>query len=407
MQPDRDPPAPDETPDVVRRPPGHLLDYPVKLRWELTRRHPYYVALWEEARRYYQNPPGDSSGRRARGHAARLVLGAIGVHGVPVAPGTPFADLFGPGADPGFLCGSLQPVTFRGLAVLLLGQLEPVARGYVAAALTASVANERDRDQSSADCRFNAERLLGDLGAMACPELDRVPGGPVFLMHLGASQNAIVADAADQARRWKDKMKSPTSKIHTAKVARYLEVWDRFEGWTGSGYDLTREQKLQEIARQTKQPVSSVYSHYRAAFEAVTGNAFRPELWWRAFGPLKLTLGRQDVVRRYASTNYRRMVSLQFRPVPETTLEPRRAEGREGFVTRNKTADDDSDTNDLVLDVRSCIANGLPDEQILQELGLNNVELIAYIRNHGVKVNDLLGLSESSIGSNRRKNNRH
>ena len=53
-------------------------------------------------------------------------------------------------------------------------------------------------------------------------------------MHLGASQNTIGAAAADRERRWKAKKPIPPRNVHTAKVARYLQAWGRFEGWTGS-----------------------------------------------------------------------------------------------------------------------------------------------------------------------------
>jgi hypothetical protein len=73
--------APDlEDVGIIARLRAHLLNFPVSLRWEIARRHPYYLAFWEEARRYHRGEVGD----RCLGYVASLLLGSIGVSGEPV-----------------------------------------------------------------------------------------------------------------------------------------------------------------------------------------------------------------------------------------------------------------------------------------------------------------------------------
>lgn len=74
-----------EEPWFVPRPPAALMDLPVAYRWEVTRRHPYYLRFRELARRRYSQPSTDPS-KLAPERGAVLVLLGIGVSGDPPAP---------------------------------------------------------------------------------------------------------------------------------------------------------------------------------------------------------------------------------------------------------------------------------------------------------------------------------
>jgi hypothetical protein len=125
-------PSPEGRLDPVARPPGQLHDYPVPVRWEVTRRHPYYLVFWKDALRYRRNRPGDHPAQVLLDHAAALILGSIGVTGEPVSPETRFEDLIGGDNDPAFLAGTVQPVTFRAVVAMLINGLSPAERGDIA-----------------------------------------------------------------------------------------------------------------------------------------------------------------------------------------------------------------------------------------------------------------------------------
>lgn len=129
-----DTPSPVGPDGLVRRPAGHLHDLPFDLRWEVTRRHPYYLGLWEVARLYrdhFQDLPPD---RQVAAYAAMLVLVGIGVTGRPVDPATT-ADEILRADDPTFLTATVQPVTLRAMVAALLTALPPAEQVVVGALL--------------------------------------------------------------------------------------------------------------------------------------------------------------------------------------------------------------------------------------------------------------------------------
>src|SRR5450755_3912412 len=79
---------------IVLRPPETLMELPLAVRWEVTRRHPYYLRFWELAHRFYHSPSPNPPQREPE-QAAALLLQAIGVA----------ADSPPPGADWGCLEG--------------------------------------------------------------------------------------------------------------------------------------------------------------------------------------------------------------------------------------------------------------------------------------------------------------
>src|SRR5437763_348366 len=84
------------TPGLITRPQGHLQDLPLPVRWEATRRHPYYQVFWRSVRSYlrgeveqpWPTPPV----------IAAACLRAIGVVGEPHDPAEEFSAL----EDPAF-----------------------------------------------------------------------------------------------------------------------------------------------------------------------------------------------------------------------------------------------------------------------------------------------------------------
>ena len=110
----------------VTRPALQLMNYSLEMRWEFTRRHPYYLGLWRIVKQFHQEQELYQSGDdqyRLDVMAAKFGLGAIGAGGEPVPPETPFVEISG--EDPSFLCGSLQPLTIRDMTGIFLTQLSP------------------------------------------------------------------------------------------------------------------------------------------------------------------------------------------------------------------------------------------------------------------------------------------
>jgi len=374
--------------DFVRRPPGQLHNFPIEIRWEVTRRHPYYLAFWEEVQRYRQDRPDDTSERKLFGFAATLALGAIGVTGMPVSPSTPFAELIGPDSDPAFLSGTVQPMTFRNLTAMMLTALPAAERAFVGSLLLTSGSEEYRGDENLKDQRLS--EALDRLSKAPSAALDSVPMTPLFFVHLGASQRSIVRDLEDQVRRWKAKKGDESSKIHTAKLQDYLDVWDLREGWTGCGYDRSRESRLLAIAKNRKTSLSTIASRYRSAFELIVGHEFKPELWWRVFGPLKFSRIFGDSASHLSEGVRRHLRTPLPRQVPDSVVSGESDSARSNSTVEKGTAvGGDGAVRELILDLDELIGKDLSDTEIADRMDLDP-ETVGYYRRHDGELRSLL-----------------
>jgi hypothetical protein len=365
--------------DIVRRPIGQLHNLPIKMRWEITRRHPYYLTFWERAQRYHR---GDLVGAEQQllGYIATLVLGGgIGVFGEPVSPATPAMEITG--NNPSFLTGSVQPLTMRHLVSTILTGLPPADRAVVGSLLLNSGSAEYHAADNPPGQPPRALAELDQLAQTPSAALDSCPEAPLFYIHLGASGRSIVADMKDQVRRWQKKRGLTPSKVQTAKLPKYLEVWDLREGWTGSAYDRSQELKFSEIERRLKRGLSTVVSQYLSAFEMIVGHAFSPDLWVRVFGPVWFAPLFGDPVQVYSTPTRRRLSSPTRRPTPDTKVSKAAADSRmAGVVERETAIAGKSAEIDLLIDLRDLMARGWSDAEIAAELELADPKLVAYYR---------------------------
>lgn len=367
---------------ILPRPAGQLHDFPVSVRWEVTRRHPYYLAFWQNALLYRQNILGDDPAQALLRHAALFMLGAIGVTGKPVNPEVSFEHLLEGDCDPAFMSGSVQPMSFRSVVAMLINGLPPAERAVVGSLLVTGGDAEYAVAGDDLDGPFQKRRALGHLACLNSPALDSFPEIPLFYVHLGASQRSIVRDMEDQVHRWKKRRKLGSAQIHTGKLSNYLSIWDLREGWTGGGYDRSSELTFAEIGRKLEiKALSTVSNRYRSAFQMITGYEFSPEIWWSLFGPLKYSelFGTPD--RILSARTRRRLSSPVPRPVPDSVVSPQRDDTRPiGTVDRGSFVDDDIEATDLWIDLRALIDQGRSDEEISELLEIGDPKAVAEFR---------------------------
>ena len=270
---------------ILARPADTLSDLPIRLRWEVTRRHPYYQLFWKETARYLRGDSGGDPLARVGDVCAYGILASIGVTGVPPDPALAFGELGAAADDPAFLTGTLQPQTFRTTALMLLANLPPGERALLGSLMTASAyADTGQDDPAIATTSEDATRILLKYESAA---FDSYPVAPLFSIHVGASQNAFLADAKRQFKIWSAKRGVRAAKVQLAKVEGYLRIWDLREGWTGGGYERGRERRIREIAGELKKPLSTVLTGYKAAFGYIAGHDYQPEIWFQLFALLK------------------------------------------------------------------------------------------------------------------------
>jgi hypothetical protein len=274
---------------IVARPPGQLHDLPLEARWEVTRRNPYYLVFWEQARAFRRAQLGNNPVEFYLRYAANLILAEIGATGVPVSPATSAEELIDGDADLSFLTGTVQPVTFPGVAAMIINGLPLAALEALGEILITAGRGEYPEPEAAPP---NIQKMLAgaELSRLLSLALDSFPVLPLFYIHLGASKKSIVRDTEEQVRRWKKRRDLGSPKIHSGKINSYLKVWDLREDWTGAGYERGREHTFVAVARTLRSgSTSKVASCYRAAFKLITGHDFSPELWLRLFVPLKFS----------------------------------------------------------------------------------------------------------------------
>lgn len=380
--------------DFLQRPANQLTNYPLELRWELTRRHPYYLALWRDVRDYHKNPLAQEEPERQAYLMAKVALGQIGVTGIPIAPETPFADIAGD--DPAFLCGSVQPMTIRSIAALLLNLQNANLLRFLGDAFhrCADIVG----DSSTEDDIRSAQRigLLTAIRLAAHAELDSVADIPLLLMNAAASLETIKADIGHQAKIWKAKRSLESPKIHFGKIPEYLTIWDAIEGWTGQGYDLNREQVFSKVATNTGRSVSAIHAQYKSAFEHIIGREFIPSRWWQVMGRFKIntTAGTSSIALKRQLRRMQEEIIKKTPVVPESVVSQHAPIGSLGVVQMAGACNNDLEALDLADRLTEYIQKGATDATIVEALGWTDqpkmLRLIQYARDKKIDLGKLM-----------------
>ncbi len=365
-----------------------LRSLPIRFRWEVTRRHPYYQDWWRWARKHHGNEPiqyeeeAEQLKEKVLREAAIAILGGIGVTGNPPDPGTSFEDLEAENLNQGWLSGVMHPVSQRGMAGLLLAALPQETLGELGRIFTLAASETPEND--------GHDRILAmiELSTLDRPGLDMIADEPIVSVNPAASGRQLTDAATELLKQWKEERELQQQRDRSDKYPEYLRVFDMREGWTGSNYARESEKKLRDISRELGLPLSTIFNHYRSAFHIVTGYSFSPETWFRLFASVKLFDVFTGVLPYRPS---RRLIASRTpRPVPETRL---RSGGKDededqdqGPVTSTPDLSDNQGLPELILDIQTLIDRRLTDEAIARELEMtsdDNKKAIAYIRDRG------------------------
>ncbi len=301
----------DEHCGPVARPPYQLRSLPIPIRWEVTRRHPYYLMFWKTARRHIRGEFTENSVESLMGQAACTFLTTIGVSGEPIDPGTSFEDLGEDELHKAWMSGAVHPITCRGLVGLLLAALPKETLGKLGDILKQASCDDPEDGRPHLIEAFQLLQQANNAG------FDDYVDEPIVSVNPAASAGQITTAIGEMLNDWKSERDLSERRDRSDKYPKYLEVWDLREGWTGSDYDPLAEQTFQEIAQAIGESPSTVSKHYRRAFELITGHPYRPGLWYRIVMPHKIgILGFEEspVSRRRPSTSPSRA------PVPESRL---------------------------------------------------------------------------------------
>lgn len=345
---------------ILARPPGHLRALPLRYRWETTRRHPYYLVAWENAGRTIS--ANDTTALLMQ-QAYRLFLGAIGVSGPVISPETPFEALVSESGEspPAWLCGSVQPLSLRGLTGLLLAHLSPATRRQLAELFRASVDGGEDYGDS-------LTQALLHLLTLESADLDMFADQPIVAISPYSTVHALAADLRHFVDDWRDRHELDEQRVRADRFDEYFAVWDAREGWTGSGYELGDHRRLIDVARRLQISPTTARNRYYSAFELITGHRYSAANWLRIWGPVKFPTDQISEINQAAFR--RRMRSGGSRaPTPDAAISP--LADRAGITGRIESENDDLAMWVLVDDFQTLLRLGRSDQEIAEELEIH------------------------------------
>lgn len=327
-------------------------------RWEVTRRNPYYLLLWETSSQISGTSEADNHLR----DSARLILSAIGANDLGISPATSVEGLEIDRLENGWINGAISPVRIGNLILLLSGFLTSEGKATAASLLRQSI--DIDLSQPSGGS-INFIRQLTQGGNS---EFDKYLPNLIITINPHAAQTVITESVANLVRDFKAQNDIPEHRRRKDKLPEYLEIWDLREGWTGAGYDIHQERTFKEISHDHKISSSTAANQYYSAFKLIIGQEYHADVWAKTLGLIKLSQLTGGTGGRLSA---RRPLNRRLRrEIPESALQTDgKLSGRE-FLGLAGIHRDEIEVVDLALDIQELAARGWDDNRIAEELGL-------------------------------------
>jgi hypothetical protein len=344
---------------LFTRDPATLDRLTILQRWEVTRRHPYYLLHWQAAGVYVdEGKPPEAAPSQA------LLIAALNwtSHYVDPAIDDPWPEK---GPLEGLTCAF--PATVRVLARRLIS-LPSDLREQLARILLDDV--EPGPEPVGDDDRgkyWRRNRAVENLDHLLTDEMLEELKGLVAIVPWDAPRRGVKEDLVKIIGAWGKGEETEKKRRRGDKLEDYLAVWDRREGWMQGRYDAAAERRLLDIGKELGKSLSTIQTRYHSAFRHITGHEYKPDTWSILFGPLKAS--------RWASWRKSKQRTDSVDLVPETRL------GGAGVIAGEADPRGPSDLREAEwsMDIRTLIEKGHGDDQIVAELECPD-DLVKYLR---------------------------
>ena len=347
----------------LARPQYQLRSLPLRMRWEVTRRHPIYLMFWNDVSRSPTRDPRELQARQMMANGAAVMLMYIGVSTQNVSPSTEYADLAEENV-PGWMAGSVHPISFRGILGLLLAHLPPTAIREVVEVFELAASLHAEEGVGTVEALLRLRTLSDDIFNQYSDEL-------IVCLSPTASVRQLQADISSAVESFRSRRSISPQRNREDRYEDYLRVWDLREGWVSGEYRADHEHRFEQIATELQESISTVHNRYRSAFELITGHPYSPELWFRVFAPLKVSnvnLGKiSEITLRRPSTSRVR------REVPESIVCP--AVDGPSLSTSRPDVPENDQLIDMLIDMGQFVAEGLSNEDIADRFGIDDSDL--------------------------------
>ncbi len=297
-----------------------------------------------------------------------VALAKIGVADMGIDPALEFSDLGGDSLAASWLAGTVEPITSKRLATLLIATLPQSTLTFLGKAfIFAGLSDDENHIP-------NKVRQIQEIGASSLEGLDDLLDEPIVAVNPAASVRQIQADLRTALKTWKEERNIADDRPQPKKYPDYLSVWDAREGFVEGRYVRSEESTLIEIAKSTGKTISTINNQYQRAFQLVPGHPYSIGNWLTLFGVFKLS----SILGEIGTAGTRPLNERSTRDVPDSVLRP----GEELSISDTRTA---SPTGwaELALEISGLIENDLTDDQIVDSLGLRHPEIVPEIRLRG------------------------
>ena len=224
-----------ETREMLRRPEFHLDRLPLEFRWEVTRRHPVYLQIWQIWRTSQSSGEGLGWDQVRRHPVFLNAASAIQVFGEPIDPAVSFEDLPEENVSSLFFRDALQPVSVKAIAGVLMKMMS--AEGL------RTLAQTLYHCADGKDGQIHPQQVLDDLADFLHtqdPKLNALLDAPFYSVSPVAPREQLMTDLAAAQAQWRARLELPTSRDRSNDYPNYLSAWDKCEGY-GSGEYRRRE----------------------------------------------------------------------------------------------------------------------------------------------------------------------
>ena len=362
---------------MLRRPEFHLDRLPLRFRWEVTRRHPVYIQIWEIWRTIQAAGEGLSWDDVRISPAFLNATAAIQVFGAPIDPAVGFDDLTADAGTRLFFRDALQPVSVKSIAGVLMRMISANGLRNLAQML-AHCADAKDR-------QIPPDQVLADVGEFLHsqdPELNATLDAPFYSLSPVAPREQLTSDLVAAQAEWRTRLDLPTSRDRSNDYPEYLEVWDRCEGFSEGQYHRRDVHSFSALASEWRQSASTIRNRYHRAFQRISGQAYSFDNWVALMGVQQLSSFFGDEVNPTSRRRFRRSpdeTEIDFSTVTdrESSIEPRPAGHTDTTLNLHDTAY-------VIRQICQLIEHAVGDQEIVDRIEMNAtqdiLEAIAYLR---------------------------
>ncbi|TWU39888.1 hypothetical protein Q31b_32030 [Novipirellula aureliae] len=264
---------------MLRRPERHLDRLTVEFRWEVTRRHPVYLQLWQVHQASQEMSPPGSWQELRQIEDVISACNAIRVVSEPVDPALSFAELSAMDPSGLFHCNALQPITVKMMLGLIGKHLSSDSLRQVAQSFT-RLADGKDGALDTNEALIAFAEIINSVE----PEMEAVMPGPFYVVSPVAPREQWQEDMARCQNYWREQLNLEPSRDRPRDYSNYLRAWDLSEGFGGGRYNRDGAKSFAEVGRVLSKDESTIRRWYHRAFFLITGHEFSNENWHSVMG---------------------------------------------------------------------------------------------------------------------------